>query len=193
MSKETISQHYNLDLDSLFAAGGVSNPTTSSLNSSAAFPSVSNPSSSLINSANKRASLPPTLPYSLPNPTQPAVSWPTSSASVSQSTQRPSPLPRTLNRENLTASGHLGAGPHPQLTSTNLLGVESFLSELSDRPSGHSLPMPTYRPPSLPPSLPARPSTSNKLHIKRVATPTSDLLDLGDDLSLPSVSHPYLV
>ncbi|KAF6039901.1 hypothetical protein EB796_001753 [Bugula neritina] len=48
--------------------------------------------------------------------------------------------------------------------------------------------MPTYRPPTLPPSLPARPSTSNKLHIKRVATPTSDLLDLGDDLSLPSFS-----
>ncbi|KAF6039900.1 hypothetical protein EB796_001752 [Bugula neritina] len=61
MNKETLSQHYNLDLDSLFAAGGVSNPTPAV--STVLLRSFSVKSQLFTNKlSNKRASLPPTLP-----------------------------------------------------------------------------------------------------------------------------------
>ena len=199
MNKDKLNQHYKLDLDSLFAGGRADTSTP---------PPTQRPLPQSVTD-HPQASLSVSWPSGAMNSASTVVPRPSSpSKNVNRvsgtGTLPPPPIPpsRTSKPEQTQPTRESIKSTGASFDINQFFG--DFLSTVSPAtakpqtpsPSAsssnlQSLPMPAGRAPSLPPPppIPARPGSQSSsvkrtsIHIKRVSTPNSDLLDLGEGLS----------
>lgn len=177
MNKDRLNKHYNLDLDSLFAG-------TNSRTAGASGPHP--PMPQLSTTDGKQNSL--------------SVSWP-STTNSSQMNHRPS-SPMQSRMPNGAAAALPSVPPRsiPSSQGSSFADLEGIFSMTNSTWAEPSLPMPTTMAPGrpLPPPVPARnttystrntthSATRNSLQIQRSSTPTTDLLDLREGVTLPEV------
>ena len=180
MNKDTISKHYNLDLDSLFAGNG---------NSS---------SSRMAPVLPKRRQQ--TVPWPSNNNTSLAINRPSSPAHTLANNGTGAMIPPTTAPRNQLNRGLAEVTSSNSHRRSALDDLEDIFNSDSTSSLEQSLPMPTTQaptlpvpppvPPSVPPPVPARNLPGTGLQIKRVSTttPNADLLDLRNGVTLPEVS-----
>lgn len=112
-------------------------------------------------------------------------------------TMSPSPMPRNIDN-SFTSTRDVIKSTRTNL-DVNKLVEEAFNSNGSQTKAQvpwNTTPMHSGNT-SMPPPLPARPSSlrtsRTSLQIKRVSTPTNDLLDLSEDIKIPEVSLQCLI
>lgn len=194
MDKDKLNQHYKLDLDSLFSGGrtGTSTPPPTQHTLPQSLPDQASLSLSWPNggmNSNTNTVIPrPSSPSknvtrttgggggtNLPPPVPPARTHKPENPQSTRESIKSSRTSFDINQffgEFLNTAGAKPQTPSPTASSSNL----------------HGLPMPAGRAPTLPPPppIPARPGSQTNsikkpsIQVKRVSTPKSDLLDLGD-------------
>lgn len=169
MNPDRLNRHYQLDLDTLFSgtATGSGQPQTVSNSWPAAVTTAIGTVSSTAGPAITNTN---------------ASSSPSNKLPTSHTGLPPPPLPARDKIPSSRAPFDVG-----QFFSTVLSGTGSQ-GTVAKPEWGSGLPPPTTQAPSLPLALQSRPAQKKTaLQIKRIATPTNDLLDLTEDIKIPEV------